>query len=109
VLLVYISSTGDTPLERRKAFLIAEEMWNDGIASTGPHLNHFSDVFSPRPAEEWLLHNLELVGRCDALLRLPQDECHDADCEVVVAKERNIPVFYDYKSLYRFAREALDG
>ncbi len=109
MLLVYIVSPGkgDAALNLRNAILIAEEMWNDGIASIVPALRFFQHMFSPRPNREWFNHDCEIMKRCDVLLRLP-GESVAADQLVGLAGECGIPVFTTYKELLTFYREGLD-
>lgn len=51
----------------------------------------------------WLSMDLELVARCDAVLRLP-GESTGADGEVAHAHDLDIPVFRDLDSLLRSFR-----
>ncbi len=87
--------------DTRQAILLAEELWNDGIASYVPNLAEVQQLVSPRPDEEWVVFHLEILRRCDALLA-PSD-----DCAITVAEARagNIPVFRTFKDTLNFFRE----
>lgn len=54
-----------------------------------PHLSIINDIVTPMPYEEWMRVCLEVVTRCDAILRLP-GESPGADREEQAAQ---IPVF----------------
>lgn len=54
-------------------------------------------------AEPWLTMDLEIVGRCDAVLRLP-GESSGADGEVAHAKAANIPVFHAVEDVLAWAK-----
>ena len=56
-----------------------------------PHLSHFLHIHRARPYDEWLAHDLEWLGVCDALLRLP-GESSGADEEVAYAVELGLLV-----------------
>jgi hypothetical protein len=53
-------------------------------------------------ADSWLSRGLEIVGRCDAVLRLP-GESYGADAEVAHAKALGIRVFDDVAELIAWA------
>ena len=96
--LVYIAgpySIGDQAKNVRRAMICWHELQDSGlVAPVCPHLSHFLHLLSPRPHEEWLQHDEELLIRCDALFRLP-GESLGSDAEVVVANNIPIPIFYD--------------
>ena len=50
----------------------------------------------------WLDMDKEIVGRCDAVLRLP-GESSGADIETAHAAECGVPVFHDIEELIRWA------
>ncbi len=54
--------------------------------------------------QEWLAIDVEIVSRCDALLRLP-GESKGADLEVTHALTRGVPVFWCVEDLLRWARD----
>lgn len=87
---------------------MAEELWNDGIATVVPQLSFFEEMVSPRPPKEWLEQYLEHLQRCDAVLRL-EGESKVADRQVARAKELGMLLFFTYKELLDFIREGLDG
>lgn len=53
---------------------------------------------------DWLAMDLEIVRRCDAVLRLEGDSI-GADMEVDEADRRGIPVFYSVENVLRHVRE----
>jgi hypothetical protein len=65
----------------------------------GPHCQTGPDAyahggFRDLGAEAWLTMDLEIVSRCDAVLRLP-GESTGADGETEHARKLGIPVFHD--------------
>lgn len=69
-----------------------------GIVPLVPHLTGIWHLVSPKPYEEWLAIDLELLSRCDALLRFG-GESNGADREVEYANEIGIPVFHHLHDL----------
>lgn len=98
---IFISSPytlGNVSENVRRQIQTADELMNLGFTPFTPLLYHFHDMFCPRDYEDWLAIDLEWMLVCDAVLRLP-GESAGADREVMVAKEKNIPVFYDIEEL----------
>ena len=52
----------------------------------------------PFTYDDWIAMDLELVSRCDAVLRLP-GESVGADMETAFACSRSIPVYYSVEQL----------
>ena len=52
-------------------FGIADALLKAGFTPLVPHLTMLWDMVSPKPYEEWLDYDRELLARCDALLRVP--------------------------------------
>lgn len=77
----------------RRAEALALEVWRAGFAALCPHTN--TRFFQgAAPDEVWLAGDLELLGRCDAvLLTLDWQRSSGARAEVDYAKTRGIPVF----------------
>lgn len=73
-----------------------------------PHLTMTWHLLYPHPIETWYRYDLELLARCDALLRL-SGASTGADAEVEAAKDMGLPVFRTaafepLDELYRWAR-----
>lgn len=66
-------------------------------ALTGPHASGHG-AFRDLPADTWLEMDLEMVRRCDAVLRLP-GESVGADGEVACAEACAIRVFHSVEAL----------
>ena len=77
-----------------------------------PHLSVLWQMIAPKTHEQWLELDLELVRRCDALLRIA-GESKGADQEVEFARANGIPVFYrivdllDWKASREHAEKAV--
>ena len=97
-MIIYISSPyskGDVSKNIRRACFAGDEILKKGHIPYVPHLTHLWDLISPKPWEDWLKIDLELLSMCDALLRLDGDSL-GADLEV---KEANRLCMIIYKSL----------
>lgn len=68
-----------------------EEMF--GVAVVVPHLTLLSHLIIPRNIDHWYAYDLQILARCDALVRIPGAST-GADNEVEFAKGRGIPVFF---------------
>jgi hypothetical protein len=68
-----------------------------------PHLFHLAHMHRARSYYYWMAWDMDLLSRCDALLRLP-GESPGADAEVRVAREMGIPVFFGTKNCILWAR-----
>ena len=92
---VYIAGpyTQGNPVHNTKlAIMVAEEIIDAGHIPYVPHLNLLWDLVAPHSPEFWYDYDLEWLGACDCLLRLP-GESAGADREVAYAKGRGIPVY----------------
>lgn len=98
--LVYISGpyTFPDPAENtHRAIRAATELLDSGLViPVVPHLTMFWHTITPRPYETWLELDLEMVARCDAVLRLP-GESPGADRECAHAEALGILVFDDVR------------
>lgn len=102
--LVYVAgpySKPDPCMNTHHAIWVAEQiikMTNGEVSPVVPHLTHFWHTMEPHPYEFWLSYDLDLLARCDLVLR-----CHGAssgaDAEVVKAMEWGIPVVFDVESV----------
>lgn len=76
----------------------AHRLLNIGAVPYAPLLIHYLDLYSPRDESDWLEMELEMVMRCDAVLRLPGVSV-GADAEVRLAESLDIPVFRGWEEL----------
>lgn len=94
--LVYVAapySAPDPVANTNAAIQVAANLLDTGLcAPIVPHLTLLFHLVTPRPYEVWLDYDLEVLARCDALLRLP-GQSSGADGEVAFALEQDIPVF----------------
>jgi hypothetical protein len=65
-----------------------------GAVPISPQLSVLHEMIDPEGYEAWMEHDLDLIDRCDALVRLP-GESKGADSQVCFAGTRGIPVFHD--------------
>lgn len=82
----------------RAATLVADHIANLGFGVFIPHLNFAWELAAPHEYEFWLDQDVQVLLRCDAVYRI-QRASQGADIEEEVAKEHNIPIFYDYETL----------
>lgn len=91
-------TNGDVAQNVKRAMDATNDLIDLGFAPYCPHLTHFLHLNHWQPYEKWLELDAQYVRVCDAVLRLP-GESNGADHEVQLAKDLNIPVFYDLESL----------
>ena len=107
--LVYVAgplmSFGVQATNVRKGALAALALMRAGIDAFCPHFSWFADLFedSPPDYERWISLDFNVLGRCDALLRLP-GRSPGADREVAFARERGIPVFDTVEEVISWAK-----
>lgn len=90
---------------------------NDKIVfPIAPLWSHFQHFIFPRPYEDWMAYDLELIKICHACLRLDADipemnylitESKGADMEVAEFKKHGKPVFYSKEALYEWLFDEL--
>lgn len=122
--LAYVAgpiSKGDIVANLMKAHDAGMALLKGGLAVIVPHGNcfwgnltkggyHLPSAFVPEACPggtthaDWMGCDLEIVRRCDAVLRLP-GESKGADMETACADECGIPVFADAAELIRWANE----
>ncbi len=93
--LIYIAgpyTKGDVELNVRNALAMAEKVIQKGGLPFVPHLSHFWHLEHPKDLRWWYSYDIELLKRCDCLVRL-MGESEGADNEVLVATELRIPVY----------------
>lgn len=100
-LMVYIAGpyTKPDPCENtHKAIALGNEVWAAGYVPVVPHLTMFWHTITPKPYGAWLAYDLEIMRRCDAVLRMP-GESSGADAEVDEAQRLGIPVRFSVGAL----------
>lgn len=103
--LVYVagpfraSTDWDRENNIRRAEALALEVWRLGYAALCPHCNtRFFD--GAAPDNVWLLGDLEMLRRCDALITTPDwERSTGAKAEVKYAQDAGIPVFHTLEAL----------
>lgn len=101
MIVVYIASPytlGNVAVNVKMQIDIADNLVELGYCPIAPLLNHFQHLVHPRPYEDWVKIDNELVLRSDVILRL-NGESKGADAEVELAKKHNIPVVYSIQEL----------
>jgi hypothetical protein len=101
-MICYVAGSyrSDTPDGVTKNIELARTMgiclWERGFTAIVPHLNtaHFEDDCDCEP-ETYLLGDLEILARCDAIVVLPNYEKSMGTLdEISFAARRGIPIFY---------------
>jgi hypothetical protein len=98
--VVYISSpysVGDQAVNVRRQLEAADEAICAGLCPYAPLLSHFQHMHRPRPYKHWMDISLEMLSRCDAVIRLT-GKSKGADQEVKLARKLKIPVFIETPS-----------
>ena len=116
--VVYIASPytkGDVAVNTRFQMELVHAMMDGGLViPIAPLLSHFLHLFQPRPYQDWIDYDLELLHVVDACVRLPAvypamdykvTESSGADNEVKRCIELGKPVFYDVADLHVWASE----
>jgi len=101
MVVVYIASPytiGDVAMNVRRQIEMSDRLMTLGYCPVAPLLTHFQHLCFPRPYEDWMRVDLEMISRCDALLRM-EGESVGADREVAHALSIGIPVVYSVESL----------
>lgn len=105
--LVYLAApyTKLDPVENtHKAIKMATFLYETGfVVPVVPHLTLLWHIVDPRPLEFWYAYDLQLMHRCEAVLRLP-GASSGADAEVAAAASAEIPVFDSPDELLDWAR-----
>lgn len=111
-MLTYIAgpfSQGNTDANVRRAINAAAELDLHGIFSIVPHRNRLDELLGhERPYARWLAEDLDILVRCDAVLRI-EGESPGADCECDTAEAAGIPVFTDVGALVAFRNKREGG
>lgn len=115
--IVYIASPyskGDPCINTHFQIKVFNELLDDGIVCPViPLASHFLHTVHPRPYQDWINYDLDLLHGVDALIRLTAvnvqigyevSASSGADGEVARAKELGKPVFYSVEECYAWAR-----
>lgn len=87
-----------------RAMELAREVWLMGAAAICPHANTWC-FQNTGPDDIWLAGDLELLGRCDAVLMTEDwQRSTGAREEEHFAHQRMIPVFYSLETLRHWLR-----
>lgn len=108
--VVYIAGPYRVATERgvaeniRRAGDLALEVWRAGMVALCPHMN--TALFGGAcPDEVWLLGDLELMRRCDAILLVPGwRQSNGTIAEVSLARREGMPIFESITDLSEWAR-----
>jgi len=99
---IYIASAytkGDVAINVRNVILVADELVKRGHTPFIPHLTHFWHLLSPKEVEFWYEYDNSFLDYwAEGVLRL-DNESSGADKEVIRAKKRGIPVYFDIDGL----------
>ena len=109
--LVYVAGpymSPDPVVNTHNTIKVADRLNEEGtVTCFVPHLTLLWHIVCPHGANNdqtyWYEYDLTMLGRCDAVLRLPGVST-GADAEVVFATDRHIPVFNDETSLLNHFR-----
>jgi nucleoside 2-deoxyribosyltransferase len=93
--LVYVAGpiTGNPWGCVRQAIKAFDMVRDAGCVPFIPQLSVLHEMVAPKLHSEWLDYDLDVIARCDALVRLAGDSS-GADAEVRFAHELGIPVFF---------------
>ena len=101
MVVVYISSPytiGDVAMNVRRQLEMSDRLMTLGYCPVAPLLTHFQHICFPRPYEDWMRLDLEMISRCDVLLRM-EGESSGADREMDHAISHRIPIMYSVDEL----------
>jgi len=72
--LVYVASPytkGHAALNVRfQCDMFNEILQEDAVTPLTPLWSHFQEIIHPRPYEDWMTYDFELIAKCDAVLAL---------------------------------------
>lgn len=116
--LVYIASPytkGDSCINAHCQLKMFNELLDDGIVTPyAPLVSHFSHSVHPRPYNDWIKYDLEMIRVFDACLRINAEhkpmnyfvaKSAGADREVDEFISRGKPVFYNKQDLYSWVED----
>lgn len=98
----------DPVLNTRDAGLAADQVLKLGAVALVPHLSLLHHAISPRPYEDWIRIAMQMLSRCDVVLRIP-GESPGADREVALARELRLTVVTSLAGLEAWLRGRADA
>lgn len=106
--MVYLAGPYTNPdpvMNTHDTLRLGMELYETGLITPYvPHVSLLWHMVTPRPYQLWLDYDIELLERCDALLRIP-GESFGADDEVRFAEDvMNIPIFWTTEDLIVWAK-----
>ena len=109
--IIYIAGpyTNPDPVENtHNAIKVWEQLWLAGFVPICPHASLVLQLVCPRPYQEWLDYDLELLRTCDALYRMP-GESNGANLEVTEAIRLGMSVYCNLSLLLGLPNTVPDG
>lgn len=117
---VYIASAytkGDTGINVRFQMTVWNLLLEMGCIPIAPLWSHFQHLHIPRPYQDWVDYDNEIIRKCDVLIRLTarervgseiyeQADSSGADQEVGLALSLGIPVVYSVAELLAYVRRS---
>ena len=116
--VVYIASpysAGDPCINTYFQCKIFDELLTDGkVLPVAPLWSHFQHTMFPRPYDDWIAYNKDMIKLYDACLCLKaelrrlnyvQEQSKGVAIEVKYFKKLNKPVFYSKDELYVWLKE----
>lgn len=77
----------------RKAIKVGMELRDLGAVPYLPQLSVLHEMIEPLSHAEWMRDDLEILARCDGIIRLP-GESVGADMEVDEARQLGLPIYF---------------
>ena len=115
--LVYIASPytkGDPAINTNYQLKMFNRLLDDGVVIPYiPLVTHYLHIYYPRPYQDWINYDNQLIYNMDACLRLDAscvrlsyriNESSGADAEVRLFHVLGKPVFYSTSHLYQWVR-----
>lgn len=108
---IYIASPytqGDQALNVRIQMRTWDALLSLGAVPIAPLWSHFQHLHAPRPYQDWIDYDNEIITRCDACLRMTatdetvgytQHASAGADAEARLFKSLGKPVFFGFDDL----------
>jgi len=116
--VVFIASPytrGDPAVNVHFQCRVFDRLLTDGLVlPMAPLWTHFQHTVLPRPYEDWIAYDSEMLRLCDCCLRLnatdertgyTQEDSAGADAEVQAFLASHKPVFYSVEQLYFWVQE----
>jgi hypothetical protein len=112
---IYIASPytkGDPCINARFQCATFDALLADGrVLPYAPLISHFQHTMFPRPYQDWVQYDLDIIPRFDGCLRLNATgpngylvkESSGADGEVKLFEQLGKPVFYSFETLWQWA------